>query len=34
MSSTAFTTLPPQNVSALQMWNAIRLATLALNPAP
>jgi hypothetical protein len=34
MSSTAFTTLPPQNVSALQMWNAIRLAALALNPAP
>lgn len=34
MTSEAFSTLPPQNVSAMQMWNAIRLATLSFNPEP
>jgi hypothetical protein len=31
VTSAAFNSFPPQNVSAMQMWNAIRLATLALN---
>lgn len=34
MTSEAFSTLPPQNVSAMQMWNAIRLAALSFEPNP
>jgi hypothetical protein len=34
VTSAAFSTLPPQNVSAMQMWNAIRLAALDFSPGP